>query len=72
MRFQCPPAGGWYTLPDGMDMENNGAVPDVLVPVTPGDEVRGRKPQLDAAIQATLEQITQARPERSRRPGTEP
>ncbi len=66
------PTRGWYTLPDGVDMENNGAVPDVLVPVTPEDEVRGRRPQLDAAIQTTLEQITQARPERSRRPGPEP
>ena len=66
------PTRGWYTLPDGVDMENNGAVPDVLVPVTPEDEVRGRRPQLDAAIQTTLEQISQTRPERSRRPGTEP
>jgi tricorn protease len=65
------PTRGWYTLPNGVDMENNGAVPDVLVPVTPEDEVRGRRPQLDAAIEATLEQIARARPERGRRPEAE-
>lgn len=53
------PGRGWYTLPDGRDMENNGAEPDVKVPVTPADEVQGRRPQLDAAIAATLEQIEQ-------------
>jgi tricorn protease len=51
------PMRGWYTLPDRADMELHGAVPDVLVPVDPADEVRGRMPQLDAAIAATLEQI---------------
>jgi tricorn protease len=66
------PTRGWYTLPEGVDMENNGAVPDVLVSVTPEDEVRRRRPQLDAAIQATLEQINQARPDRNPRPGAEP
>ena len=54
------PGRGWYALPDGKDMENNGAEPDVRVAITPADEVHGRRPQLDAAIQATLEQIQQA------------
>lgn len=51
------PGRGWYTLPDGIDMENHGAEPDLDVPVTPEDEVAGRRPQLDAAIRATLTQI---------------
>lgn len=51
------PFRGWFTLPDGIDMELNGAVPDVRVPVTPADEAAGRRPQLDAAIRATLEQL---------------
>ena len=53
------PGRGWYTLPDGRDMENNGAEPDVKVPITPANEVHGQRPQLDAAIKATLDQIEQ-------------
>ncbi|MBN2445937.1 MAG: PD40 domain-containing protein, partial [Phycisphaerae bacterium] len=51
------PGRGWYTLPDGVDMELHGAEPDVKVPETPEDEIAGRHPQLDAAIKATLEQL---------------
>ena len=51
------PFRGWYTLPDGQDMELNGARPDILVTEGPADEVAGRQPQLDAAIKATLEQF---------------
>ncbi len=44
---------GWY-LPDGTDMEGHGAEPDVLVDLTPADEVRGADPQLDAAVNELL------------------
>lgn len=50
------PFRGWY-LPDGTDMENNGAVPDVLVAVNPGHEVEGVDPQLEAAVRAVMEDI---------------
>ncbi|TWT41227.1 hypothetical protein RAS1_39210 [Phycisphaerae bacterium RAS1] len=50
------PGRGWY-LPDGTDMENHGAKPDVIIAETPADEAAGRQPQLDAAIQATLKKI---------------
>lgn len=50
------PFRGWF-LPDGTDMESHGAVPDVLVAQTPDDEQTGRRPQLDAAIRATVEQL---------------
>lgn len=50
------PFRGWY-LPDGRDMELNGAVPDVIVPVTPEDEEQGRNPQIEAAVKATMEEI---------------
>ena len=53
------PTRGWYTLPDGIDMENHGAEPDVKVAVTPDDEVRGLRPQLAAAVAATLAQFEQ-------------
>lgn len=47
------PFRGWY-LPDGTDMENNGAVPDVLVEIGPGDEAEGVDPQLEAAVKAVM------------------
>ena len=51
------PFRGWYTLPDRVDMENHGAIPDVETTLTPAAEARGLRPQLDAAIKATLAQI---------------
>ncbi len=47
------PFRGWY-LPDGTDMENNGAKPDIDVPQTPTDEAAGRDAQLEAAVQELL------------------
>ncbi len=44
------PFRGWY-LPDGTDMESNGAMPDIDVPQTPKDEAADEDPQLEAAIQ---------------------
>lgn len=50
------PFRGWY-LPDGTDMENNGAKPDIDVPQTPTDEAAGRDPQLEAAVSELLGRI---------------
>jgi tricorn protease len=50
------PFRGWY-LPDGTDMENNGANPDIDVPQTPADEAAGRDPQLVAAVEELLSRI---------------
>ena len=50
------PFRGWY-LPDGTDMENNGAKPDIDVPQTPTDEAAGRDPQLEAAVEELLGRI---------------
>jgi tricorn protease len=47
------PFRGWY-LPDGRDLENNGAEPDVNVPALPGDEAAGRDAQLEAAVRELL------------------
>ena len=44
---------GCYTA-DGIDMENNPAVPDIYVEDTPADRVAGRDVQLDAAIDALM------------------
>jgi len=56
------PFRGWY-LPDGTDMENNGAVPDLRVPQTPEDECAGYDRQLKAALDDLLGRL----PERSQR-----
>ncbi|NIC05714.1 peptidase S41 [Halomonas sp. DX6] len=50
------PFRGWY-LPDGTDMEHNGAIPDLLVEQTPQDEVAGRDRQLERAVVDLLERI---------------
>ena len=50
-----------FFLPDGRDMEGNGAKPDVEVSVSPSDIASGRDPQLEAAV-ATLAADVAARP----------
>ncbi|MFN7022613.1 MAG: S41 family peptidase, partial [Phycisphaerales bacterium] len=47
------PGRGWYT-PDGRDMDQHGAQPDVDVPQTPEDEAAGRDRQLEAAVTELL------------------
>jgi tricorn protease len=47
------PFRGWY-LPNGTDMENNGATPDLNVPRTPQDEAAGKDAQLEAAVKDLL------------------
>lgn len=50
------PFRGWY-LPDGTDMENNGAVPDLIVPQTPKAESNDNDEQLKAAVEDLLKRI---------------
>ncbi|QTP60376.1 PDZ domain-containing protein [Billgrantia antri] len=50
------PFRGWY-LPDGTDMEHNGAMPHLRVEQTPEDEVAGRDRQLEAAVDDLLKRI---------------
>ena len=50
------PFRGWY-LPDGTDMENHGAVPDLLVPQTPADESAGMDAQLQSAVTDLLKRL---------------
>lgn len=51
------PFRGWYLL-DGTDMENHGAVPDLLVGQTPEDEVAGFDAQLKAAVDDLQSRLT--------------
>ncbi|CAG1006895.1 tricorn protease [Phycisphaerales bacterium] len=48
------PFRGWY-LPNGTDMENHGAQPDIEVLVKPEDEVSGADPQIEAAVKELME-----------------
>jgi tricorn protease len=50
------PFRGWYLL-DGTDMENNGAMPDLVVPQTPQDEAAGIDAQLDAAVDDLMKRL---------------
>ncbi len=50
------PFRGWF-LPDGTNMENHGATPDVLVTQTPEDESRGYDAQLKAAVDDLMKRI---------------
>ena len=50
------PFRGWF-LPDGTDMENHGARPDLLVPQMPEAESRGDDAQLRAAVEDLLKRL---------------
>ncbi len=50
------PSRGWY-LPDGTDMEQQGAIPDLSIPQTPEDEVAGVDRQLERAVADLLARL---------------
>jgi tricorn protease len=50
------PGRGWF-LPDGQDMELNGAVPDYLIWPLPGELPSGNDKQLDKAVQVLLSDV---------------
>lgn len=54
--FVRMPFRGWYLL-DGTDMENNGAIPDLVVEQTPEDEARNHDAQLKAAVDDILKRL---------------
>ncbi len=51
------PFRGWFHAKTGKDLELNGAVPDVMVPMLPQDEMTGSDPQLKAAIHQLLDKL---------------
>ncbi|MGE3107101.1 MAG: S41 family peptidase [Phycisphaerales bacterium] len=51
------PGRGWW-MPDGRDMENNGAAPDVAVEQTPEDDAAARDAQLEAAVRELLGRVS--------------
>ncbi|MBN2450621.1 MAG: PD40 domain-containing protein [Lentisphaeria bacterium] len=56
------PERTWFTLPDGRDMELNGAVPDVLVWPQPGEIPAGIDRQLDTAVDVLLADLPATKP----------
>jgi tricorn protease len=55
------PFRGWYT-PEGRDMENNGALPDIRVPPNPVDEANDLDAQLKAAVDDLLGRLPAGNP----------
>jgi tricorn protease len=50
------PFRGWFLF-DGTDMEENGAMPDFVVPQTPEDETKGADAQLVKAVEELLRKL---------------
>jgi C-terminal processing protease CtpA/Prc/tricorn protease-like protein len=50
------PGSGWYRM-DGSNMEGNGVVPDIIIEITPEDEIAGRDTQLLKAIEEIQREI---------------
>lgn len=50
------PGRGWY-LPDGTNMEMNGATPDILIVQSPEDEVNNTDRQLKAAVEDLMKRL---------------
>lgn len=54
------PQRGWFTAGSGLNMENNGAVPDLIVDRPPAEDTAGdRDAQLEAAVKLFLAEIEQ-------------
>ncbi len=52
------PLRGWYVAGSAMNMENNGAVPDVIVAQEPTEDIDATKDtQLRTAVETLLEQM---------------
>jgi len=55
-RFRTP-FRGWYVYTTGINMENNGCVPDIIVPVKPGEVARHIDNQLKVAVEELMKEL---------------
>ena len=55
-RFRVP-SRGWYVLKTGLDQENNGCIPDVIIWDQPGDAAREIDRQLKKAVEVLMESL---------------
>lgn len=53
------PFRGWYVKGSGMNMENNGAVPDVIVGNSPDAKAKNEDEQLQKSVEILLKQIAE-------------
>ena len=51
------PFRGWFHADTGRDLELNGAMPDLIVPISPEEQSKGRDPQFDAALRLLRDEI---------------
>lgn len=58
------PFRGWFLENDDADMENNGAMPDLVVVQTPEAESAGKDEQLEAAVRELTNRLDAAQDER--------
>jgi tricorn protease len=58
------PEFGWWEPKRGWDLENTGVVPDIEIDITPEDQLAGRDPQLDKAIEV-LGELMKTNPPKS-------
>jgi tricorn protease len=57
------PFRGWFDVDTGVDLDLNGAVPDVKVPMLPSDEAAGHDSQLAAALEVLKKEISEEKEE---------
>lgn len=51
------PFRGWFHAETGEDLELNGAVPDLIVPLLPEDQAKGRDLQMEAAVRELVKEV---------------
>lgn len=54
------PSSGFYNI-DGTNQEHNGCKPDITVEITPEDQLNGRDPQLEKAIEVCMKEMREER-----------
>lgn len=65
------PEFAWWDTRRGWALENEGVFPDIVLPMTPEDELAGRDPQLDRGI-AELRRMLAEQPEKYATPQRPP
>ncbi|MDP4847639.1 MAG: S41 family peptidase [Akkermansiaceae bacterium] len=51
------PFRGWFHAETGLDLELNGAVPNIVIPFLPEDQAKGKDPQLEAAVRVLAKEV---------------
>lgn len=65
------PFRGWFSIETGLDMELNGAMPDIVVWPQPGELPAGVDKQLEKGVEVLLEEVAAVKPHPKPRYATE-